>query len=816
MQQRNTQEGVHQAIPPIQNPNQADIRGLAEATFDATFGFFNLKDHELFSPIKGFTKEADKAGAGLAGKIGFSEQEELWKQRGIALKKHYTGKAINEERETLLSSLEGQVASEEDKARLRALENLRNTQTGAPEAEHGARSEGRADYGERSLVGPTADNGRNIRSGSVASQYSPRGEGNLMDSLFDKGGNSSILISQRVHSSHDQRTGNLASDARQAIGRGGAIEDDDEELVRRLQQQLQYIDNQYIAVNRQHQQQLQDLNKKTITANRQLDKLTSQRQNPPHNFTSFTSLASSNGLTFQSKNFKNDIPNSFTIVGKKIKEMENANDEKMGLNIVTIEKANGQKGFMVDNKEINEMIIGHDVTEKNRKEMVYFSPASKDNYLRQQNELSKEIKDKINQFLEGTDSGKGFSNDDGEFKLQLNYLFKNVKTISDAKNTEFDKKIISLGKSQQDNQINKFFDDSGSSPKLQSLDENKEKLIEIFAKQIAKDGFKNNIDLDWDGNAQENKKSKISHISVSRPDLNGSSKKIDIKASGIYDNGMHHVTVHLENNIYAKFNFIDDGYGKYAFDNHIKYLQPNVKGGDLEEIIDPAKLIIAKKLIKGYKIDITTNAEDENKRYTQIRQNNTLPPYRLGYGTREPKIESRKKVESSEFFQFEANEDGIKCFTFGKTDPLTGYIGKHLDLEGVNVKIVNNNGKFELQFGENNNIKTKEHGWFYDRSINKINDSAKQEVKKVNLERKSQSSWGVTKRLGKLLGKESEDHIVIRAHDKDENKYYEFKIKKIQNPFFGLSKYDLKCTSISDSPKTFGHQSGGGMDVGGR
>ena len=120
---------------PSLKPNSPNIKGFAENAFDATFGHFN--NHGLFSPLQELTKEADKAGAGLAGKIIESEAE-LWEKRNIELSAYYTEKAANDELEArkARSSFAG-AASEEDKPRLQVLENLRNTQTGAREAENG-------------------------------------------------------------------------------------------------------------------------------------------------------------------------------------------------------------------------------------------------------------------------------------------------------------------------------------------------------------------------------------------------------------------------------------------------------------------------------------------------------------------------------------------------------------------------------------------------------------------------------------------------------------------------------------------------------
>ena len=465
---------------------------------------------------------------------------------------------------------------------------------------------------------------------------------------------------------------------------------------------------------------------------------------------------------------------------------------------------------------MNEMIIGYDVNEKNREEMVYFSPASINNYRRQEDALYEAIINKIKEVASNS-SGWNFSNNAVEFELQLHHFFKDIKTIDEVKKININvSPEKTAGNTQQEIGINKFFENGDTSnPKLEDLDKDKDKLklIKTLAKQIAKDGFKNNINLDYEkGNLERDKKSKISHISVSRPNQDGGSKRIDIKASGRFDYGMHHVSVHLENDIYVKFNFIDND-GKYAFDKeNIKYLERK-DDGHLKEITDPTKLIKAIKLIKSYKIDITTNAEKNS--YTQIRQNNTLPSYRLGYGTKKPKIESRKKVESSELFQFE-KKDGTKFFSFSYTDDFSKYIdnGK----KGVEVKIVKNQGGFELNFGEKNSILTKKGGWFYDKNINSVIDRNAEGEKidvNVDLERKSQHSWGITKFFGRrLFSKEPDDHMVIRAYDKEDKKYYEFKIKKMQHPVSGLSKYKLECTSISDSPKTIGHKSGGGVNTG--
>ena len=760
---------------------------ISRFAVNATVGLFETEEgRKKFEPFHDASRIFDQIGSNIHGVLN-GDQREIADEREVALRRDQSERARKDEED----------ARERQQANLQS----RNS-TGVRGGEEGDRRgflQSRVDQQERTLY-----NTDFRRPGSVASEISPRAYGEVGDLMRSnhrgQRGFSDYLTPDESQNQRPYPAGNLASTNRQ----GNHMTDEDAELARKLQQQL--LDEQ------------QQLREQSLKVERQLKELNSPRQDPskPRSnlFEAYTSLGSGSGLVLRSNNFKSDINNSFAVVGRKIKDMENTNDEK-GLNIVTIKKTVGSKGFMVDNKEINEMIIGHDVTEKNRKEMVYFSPASRDSYERQENELYEAIRGKITNSLTRNDQGMGFSNNDLEFELQLNYLFKDIKTISDAKKTDIYSKTEITGHAQQDIQINKFFKNTDPNSKLQDLDGDKDNLIRTFAKQIAKDGFKNNIDLDWKESDASDGKSKISHISVSRPNQDGGSKRIDIKASGIFDDGMHHVSVPLENNIYAKFNFIDDGNGKYALDNHIKYLEPNKKDGNLEEITDPAKLIKAKKLIKGYKIDITTNAEEESRRYTQIRQNNTLPSYRLGYGARDPKIESRKKVESSQLFQFET-KDGIKCFTFGETDPLTGNIGKKFSQQGVDVKIVKNQEKFELKFGDNNGIYTKEHGWLYDRSINAvIDDTAKGGKRDVDLERKSQYSWGVTKTFGnRLWGKKPDDHMVIRAYDKDDKKYYEFEIKKIQNPLFGLSRYDLKCTSISDSPKTLGHQSGGGVDMG--
>ena len=600
-------------------------------------------------------------------------------------------------------------------------------------------------------------------------------------------------------------------------GQGNYVTDDDEER-RRLHQQQQLLYEQQLEERLLLEKKIQ-LKREIFERNSQLEELDRLGQNPPQPSNSgqhslaYTLLGSGKEVV-ELSDFKSDSFRSRREILKNVIEGIGSPNDNKGLNIITIKKAAGSEGVMVDNIEMNEMIIGYDVNEKNREEMVYFSPASINNYRRQEDALYEAIINKIKDVASNSSRGN-FSNNAVEFELQLHHFFKDIKTIDEVKKININvSPEKTAGNTQQEIEINKFFENGDTSnPKLEGLDKDKLKLIKTLAKQIAKDGFKNNINLDYKkGNLERDKKSKISHISVITPNQDGGSKRIDIKASGKFDCGMHHVSVHLENDIYVKFNFINND-GDYAFDKeNIKYLERK-KEGHLKEITDPTKLTKAIKLIKRYKIDITTNAEENS--YTQIRQNNTLPSFSLRSGTKKPKIESRKKVESSELFQFET-KDGNKCFSFSYTDHLSKYIdnGK----KGVEVKIVKNQEGFELNFGEKNSILTKKGGWFYDKNINSVIDRNAEGEKidvNVDLERKSQHSWGITKFFGRrLFSKEPDDHMVIRAYDKEDKKYYEFKIKKTQHPVSGLSKYKLECTSISDSPKTFGHKSGGGVNTG--
>jgi len=180
---------------PSLKPNSPNIKGFAEATFDATFGL--LGDNKLFSPLLELTKEADRAGAGLAGIIS-PKEEDLWKQRNIALTTYHTGKTANAEREARLSSLVGQAASEEDKARLQALDLLSNTWTVAG-----------------------ADNGRNRGLGSVAIRSTDPNQSH----------NHSLISLLDVPSHLD--ASDLALGTRQANRRTEAI-DDEEALKARI------------------------------------------------------------------------------------------------------------------------------------------------------------------------------------------------------------------------------------------------------------------------------------------------------------------------------------------------------------------------------------------------------------------------------------------------------------------------------------------------------------------------------------------------------------------------------------------------------
>ena len=770
----------------VKTHDEGNTKGLAEIALDATFALLGIKEnHEKdFQPLRDLrdlNRHIDIAGAKVAGLVDPS-QRTLSLERDLALKIELAER----------SDIDRKVALIEREANLNS---RRLTKGVAEEAEQ-----------PRALqMGGFDQQGQ---GGAPALSQSPKpvfvGSTDLRTS--DHRG-------QNEYQNQRHHPRNLAA----ITGQGNYVTDDDEER-RRLHQQQQLLYEQQLEEKLLLEKKIQ-LKREIFERNSQLEELDRLGQNPPQPSNSgqhslaYTLLGSGKEVV-ELSDFKSDSFRSRREILKNVIEGIGSPNDNKGLNIITIKKAAGSEGVMVDNIEMNEMIIGYDVNEKNREEMVYFSPASINNYRRQEDALYEAIINKIKDVASNSSRGN-FSNNAVEFELQLHHFFKDIKTIDEVKKININvSPEKTAGNTQQEIGINKFFENGDTSnPKLEDLDKDKLKLIKTLAKQIAKDGFKNNINLDYKkGNLERDKKSKISHISVITPNQDGGSKRIDIKASGKFDCGMHHVSVHLENDIYVKFNFINND-GDYAFDKeNIKYLERK-KEGHLKEITDPTKLTKAIKLIKRYKIDITTNAEENS--YTQIRQNNTLPSFSLRSGTKKPKIESRKKVESSELFQFET-KDGNKCFSFSYTDHLSKYIdnGK----KGVEVKIVKNQDGFELNFGEKNSILTKKGGWFYDKNINSVIDRNAEGEKidvNVDLERKSQHSWGITKFFGRrLFSKEPDDHMVIRAYDKEDKKYYEFKIKKTQNPVFGLSKYKLECTSISDSPKTIGHKSGGGVNTG--
>ena len=757
---------------------------ISRFAVNATVGLFETEEgRKKFEPFHDASRIFDQIGSNIHGVLN-GDQREIADEREVALRRDQLERARKDEED----------ARERQQANLRS----RNS-TGVRVVEGGEQRrflQSGVDQQERLY-----DVGTRGGGGSVASEISPRAHGEVDDLMRSnhrgqRGGSNYLIPYESQNQRPPYPAGNLASSNRQHTHQQG---DDDEAARRRSRQQ-------------QLSEQIQQSEEQTLKLKSQLKESLSPRQDPSqpshynqHNFTSHTSLTSKSQQEFRNKLF--DSVQTIKDEVKKIKSEE-------GLHFVSIESPS-HSGIKIGSQQINKMIVGHDTSEKNRSTKFFLSPDSLAKKSEQEDKLVKAILQKVTEFTKN--DSQGFSSNNENFKLQLNHFFKDVKTIADV-DTEFQRvlpagKNLSPKKSAQDDNVNKFFDNNQSDPKCNHIDEDKMKLIQTFAKQIANDSFKNNINLDWNQEVgAENKKSQISNISVSRYT---DSKKIDIKASGLYDANINYVTVELDKGIYAKFNFDNDGKGNYQSSDQIKYLKKNKESGNLEDITDSKELTEATKLLKTFKIDIKTNSDVDS--YVQIRQNNNLIQYNpFRTGTRDPKITSRKLVESTKIFEFipEEKSGAGKSFSFGKADPALGKrLGSFMGTEGVDVKIVKNHEKFELKFGENNRIYTKEHGWLYDRSISSVEDEGGN--RDANLERKSGISWGVTKRIGKLFrNNEQEDHIVLKAHDKEENKYYEFKIKKMQHPVSGLSRYKLECTSISDSPKTFGHQSGGGVDKG--
>lgn len=761
--------------------NMGWLEGASRWVVDGSLGLVGIgeKGMQAFEPLHDLNRHVDIAGARVAGIVSESE-ERLADKRDVAL--------VEDVAERVRKNVDAK----------RQLSNLQSPgSTRVPGAEQVEEEEERRRSVQRGGGGyqqehSLRDVGTRGGGGSVASQISPRENefhGDLMRSNHrGQRGVSDYLFPDQSQNQRPYPAGDLASSTRQ----GNHMTDEDAELARKLRDQIHQ--------SRGHINKL----------NNELDQLMkSPRQDPSqpshynqHNFTSHTSLTSNSQQDFRKKLFDSV---------QTIKDQVKNNKSEEGLHFVSIETPS-HSGIKIGSQQINKMIVGHDTSEKNRSTKFFLSPDSLAKKSEQENKLYEAILQKVTEFTQN--ASKGFSSKNENFKLQLNHFIKDVKTIADV-DTEFQRVLfadkISPNKSAQDDNVNKFFDQND--PKCEHIDDDKIKLIQTFAKQIANDSFKNNINLDWDGVDLKNKKSEISNISVSRSIAD--SKKIDIKASGLYDANINYVTVELDKGIYAKFNFDNDGKGKYQSSDQIKYLKKNKESGDLEDITDSKVLMEATKLLKTFKIDIKTNSDVDS--YVQIRQNNNLIQYNpFRTGTRDPKITSRKLVESTKIFEFipEEKSGAGKSFSFGKADPALGKrLGSFMGTEGVDVKIVKNHEKFELKFGENNRIYTKEHGWLYDRSISSVEDEGGN--RDANLERKSGRSWGVTKGLGRLFRKEEqEDHIVLKAHDEEENKYYEFKIKKMQNLVDGLSRYKLECTSISDSPRFLGRQSGGGVDTG--